>query len=256
LASSAETRVQLCGKLVIRLAGERIESALPGRQGRLLFVFLAANRVRAATRDELVETLWQDASPPAADSALSALLSKLRRLLPQGSLEGRSAVRLILPDDAWVDLEAAAAAIHEAESAVAQGDWLSAWAPARIAHGIGGRILLAGEDAPWIVERRRWLEDVRLRAHECIAVTGLGLGGPELAAAERSGRALVDSAPYREVGYRLLMEALAARGEAAEALRVYERLRALLREELGVAPSAESQALHRRLLGADNRPGG
>jgi Bacterial transcriptional activator domain len=34
----------------------------------------------------------------------------------------------------------------------------------------------------------------------------------------------------------------------AEALRVYERLRVLLREELGIAPSPTVQAVHRRLL--------
>jgi DNA-binding SARP family transcriptional activator len=45
------------------------------------------------------------------------------------------------------------------------------------------------------------------------------------------------------------MEALAAGGNASEALRVYERLRVLLREELGVAPGAPAQELHRRLLG-------
>ena len=63
-----------------------------------------------------------------------------------------------------------------------------------------------------------------------------------------SGRKLIELAPYRESGYRLLMESLAARGEVAEALRVYDRLRILLHDELGIAPSAESQALHRRLL--------
>ena len=51
--------------------------------------------------------------------------------------------------------------------------------------------------------------------------------GTELAAAERSGRALVEAAPFRESGYRLLMEALAAQENIAEALRVYERLRVL-----------------------------
>ena len=44
------------------------------------------------------------------------------------------------------------------------------------------------------------------------------------------------------------MEALARRGNLAEALRASERLRALLREELGVAPSPDLQAAHRRLL--------
>ncbi len=56
-------------------------------------------------------------------------------------------------------------------------------------------------------------------------------------------------APYRESGYRLLMRALDSKGERAEALLVYERLRTLLRDELGSAPSPLSQALHRHLLG-------
>jgi pentatricopeptide repeat protein len=59
---------------------------------------------------------------------------------------------------------------------------------------------------------------------------------------------LTELAPYRETGHRLLMEALARRGNVAEALRAYERLRVLLREELGIAPSPTVQGVHRRLL--------
>jgi len=59
---------------------------------------------------------------------------------------------------------------------------------------------------------------------------------------------LTGLAPYRETGHRLLMEALARRGNVAEALRAYERLRVLLREELGIAPSSTVQDVHRRLL--------
>jgi DNA-binding SARP family transcriptional activator len=44
------------------------------------------------------------------------------------------------------------------------------------------------------------------------------------------------------------MESLERRGNVAEALRAYERLRVLLREELGVAPSPAVQAIHGRLL--------
>jgi DNA-binding SARP family transcriptional activator len=44
------------------------------------------------------------------------------------------------------------------------------------------------------------------------------------------------------------MQAFEARGNTAEAVRVYDRLRVVLREELGVAPGAETQSLHRRLL--------
>jgi DNA-binding SARP family transcriptional activator len=45
------------------------------------------------------------------------------------------------------------------------------------------------------------------------------------------------------------METLAAQGNAAEALNVYETLRTLLREELGATPSPATQGLHRALLG-------
>ena len=44
------------------------------------------------------------------------------------------------------------------------------------------------------------------------------------------------------------MEALAARGNVAEALLAYERVRTLLRDELGVAPSRGLQDVHTRLL--------
>jgi DNA-binding SARP family transcriptional activator len=45
------------------------------------------------------------------------------------------------------------------------------------------------------------------------------------------------------------MQALAAEGNTAEALHAYDRLRVLLREELGVAPSTPTQEMHRALLG-------
>lgn len=129
------------------------------------------------------------------------------------AVDGRAAsaagpVRLQLCGRIVVDLEAADEAIHRAESAVRRGAWAEAWAPARVALHTANRGFLPGEDAPWIDEVRRHLEDVRLRAHESSAKVGLGLGGPELDAALRSGRALVELAPLRESGYRLLMRAL------------------------------------------------
>jgi hypothetical protein len=43
---SAGTRIQLCGKFLAELDGRRIEDALPGRQGRLLFGYLVAAPAR------------------------------------------------------------------------------------------------------------------------------------------------------------------------------------------------------------------
>ena len=62
-------------------------------------------------------------------------------------------------------------------------------------------------------------------------------------------RQLIELAPYRETGHRILIETLEQRGNVAEALLVYDRLRVLLRDELGTAPSSALQSIHRRLLG-------
>jgi DNA-binding SARP family transcriptional activator len=89
---------------------------------------------------------------------------------------------------------------------------------------------------------------------EACAAACLGLAGAELATAERAARELVATAPFHERGQRLLMRALVARGDDAEALRVYEALRRLLRDELGTAPSAATAALHTAIVRGDPAP--
>ena len=205
--------------------------------------------MRVVSRDELAGAIWPETRPDAVDANLSVVLSRLRRLLGADVLVGRGDIRLALPGDAFVDVEVAARKIHEAEAAVHVQDWSRAVAAATIAYLISDRGFFPSEEAPWAVEQRRWLEDVHLRALECDAAASLGIGGSEIAAAARDAQRLVKLAPYREAGHRFLMEACARRGNDAEALLVYERLRSLLREELGASPSAPTQALHRRLLG-------
>lgn len=244
-----DTRIQLCGRVVATLDGKRIETDLPGRQGRLLFAYLVANRLHAVSRAELMDAIWPDGLPGAPESALSALVSKLRRIVGHERLEGRSELRLTLGDDAWIDAEAAGEALHRAEAAQARSDWAATWVAARVAQHIAVRPFVAGETASWVEERRRDLEDTYLRSLELTAHASLRIGGAELDTAERSTRALIRRAPFRESGYRYLMEVLAARNNQAEALRVYDRLRTLLRDELGATPSPATQELHRTLLG-------
>jgi DNA-binding SARP family transcriptional activator len=107
---------------------------------------------------------------------------------------------------------------------------------------------LPGEDAPWIGAQRQHLADMRLRALQSYAVAALGIGGTELPAAVRAGRELVNLAPLRESGYQVLMRALAAEGNVAEALNVHASLRETLRDELGVSPCAATQAVYDELL--------
>jgi pentatricopeptide repeat protein len=245
----ARTRIQLCGRFVLELDGRRIDAQLPSRQGRLLFAYLALNRDRAATRDELVDALWPHATPAAAPSALTVLVSKLRAALGPEILSGRAELRLNLPPDARIDVEDGIAALHEAQSAVALGDWKRAWGPALRAQFIARRPLLPEHDSPWLDHWRRRLDDVYDRALEAYAASCIGIGGTELPAAERAARHMLERSPLRETGYALLMNALAAQGNVAEAMRVYDRARTTLDQELGITPGRAIQEAHARLLG-------
>jgi SARP family transcriptional regulator, regulator of embCAB operon len=173
-------------------------------------------------------------------------VSRGRAALHDGG--GGTPVSLRLPDDAWIDLEAAHDAIHRAESAVAQADWARGWGPSLVALFTARRGFLPGEDLPWADEHRRRLEEIRCSALECYAAVALGVGGSELAPGERSARELVAAAPYRERAHALLMQILVARGNRAEALRVYESLRERLRDDLGATPAPELRELQAALL--------
>jgi class 3 adenylate cyclase len=234
--------------LTATVEGRRVEELLPGRQGRILFAYLTVHRRRPVARSELVEAVWSSNPPDAAAPALGSLLTKLRGVLGSSAIAGKHEVRLALPSGAWVDTEAAFEALHRAESAVARQDWTAAWGPARVALHIALRTFLNGYDTTWADEIRLRFDEALLRAHECVAAAGLGLSGAEIASAARSARALVKLAPYRESGYRFLMQVLARQGNVGEALLTYERLRRLLRTRLGTSPSAATQAVHKRLV--------
>jgi DNA-binding SARP family transcriptional activator/tetratricopeptide (TPR) repeat protein len=222
------------------------EVALRGRQARLVVAYLAVNRERPVTRDELIELLWPDVAPARPDDVLTALLSKVRAALGPGMLEGRRELTLA---DAWVDVEAAAAHHRRAEDAFERGDWTEVCRAGHDVLDVTAAPFLVAHDHPWVEQRRRELEELRLRTLERIGGASLELGGSGIGAAERCGRAIVESAPFRESGHVLLMEALAARGDVAEALRAYEDLRVRLRDELGAIPDTAVRAVHERLLG-------
>jgi DNA-binding SARP family transcriptional activator len=249
MAPTGETRIQLCGRLAARLDGQRIEDSLPGALGLVLFAYLVLNRLRRIDRDELLIAVYGEEATPGHSPRLSVLLSKVRKVVGPELLVGRAQVELLLPADAFVDVEAALEALHRAESHVANGEWAAAWGPSGVAYHVATRPLLRSHDRPWLDDWRRRLEDVRVRGLECFAAARLGLGGPTLPQAADCARQLIELAPFRETGHLILMEALERRGNVAEALRAYERLRVMLRDELGVAPSPAVQTVYRRLLG-------
>jgi DNA-binding SARP family transcriptional activator len=245
---STGAKIQLCGRFVAELDGSRVEGALPGRRGRAVFAYLVLRRGRPVPRDELLMAGWGEDAPMEAGNPLSVLLSKLRYALGPELVRGRTEIELVLPQATFVDAEAALEGAHRAESHIAEGRWAEAWGPAGIAYHIATRPFLTGLEGTWVDDWRRRMEEVRVRGLECFVAASLGLGGPALAQAEERAKMLTELAPYRETGYCLLMEALERRGNVAEALRTYERLRVLLGQELGVAPSPAVQAVRARLL--------
>ena len=101
-------------------------------------------------------------------------------------------------------------------------------------------------------EKRRDLTQVRLRALSVLA--GACLREGDAAEAVTWAEQMTALEPFRESGYRRLMEAHVAAGNRAEALRVYERCRRLLADELGTYPSPETESIYRSLLEAPPGP--
>ncbi len=248
-------RIYLAGDVAVE-HGDRLlrEADIGGRQGRLALVYLVAERERAVTQSELAEVLWPDSLPPSWPVALSAVISKLRQKLGTVGLDRDRVIANAFrcyqfrpPADSWIDLEAAADAVHQAEGAVLANQPQAAYGPSLIATTIARRPFLSGEDAPWVMTRREHLRDILVRALDC-RVEALMWNG-ELALAQDQARAAVELEPYRESGYRRLMQVLVRRGDRAEAVRVYQDCRRRLADELGVAPSDETESLMRSVIG-------
>ena len=229
------------GRLLVR------EQRLPRRQGRLAFAYLVSERHRAVARDELAELLWPDSPPTAWEGAVSALVSKLRSLLAELGLERNviatafGCYQLKFPAGAWVDTEAALASVHEAEGALRAGTPHQAYIPTVVAAAILRRPFLPGAEGVWIDSRRDVLRAALVRTLDCRAELHVWNGEPSLAL--RAAEEAVRLEPYRETGYQRLVRIHLATGNRAEALRVYERCRRLLADELGTRPTGDTEAL-------------
>jgi SARP family transcriptional regulator, regulator of embCAB operon len=223
-----------------------------GRQGRLAFAFLVAEHWRSIPRDELIGELWPENAPPSSDRALSAVMSKLRSLLDSGGMPAFEIAtafgcyQMRLPRNVWIDVEAAAEGIDQAEGAMRANRYRDAWGPAQIACHIARRPFLLGDDGPWATRMRTNLEEILVRAYESLSEIFVWSGEP--ATATRYATLAVEVEPFRETAHQRLMRAHAAAGNRAEALRAYERCRCLLSDELGVSPSPQTEAVYMEIL--------
>ena len=247
-------RVYLTGNVAVEDGDLLIpERRFPARQGRLAFAVLAWERERAIPTDELADILWDGEPPNAWQAALRALVSKLRTVLDESANieHAFGCYQLRLPPDAWVDVEACDAALHEAETALREDEFEAAMGSALVANAIARRPFLAGDASDWSERRREHLRGVRVRALEVRGRVALVRGDPVGAATD--AEIVLDVDPYRESAWALLMHAHVASGNPAHALAAYERLRKRLAAELGTSPSAETEALFLDVLAAGGR---
>jgi DNA-binding SARP family transcriptional activator len=207
------------------------------------------------THEEIADVLWPEGLPRAWETALSALVSKLRALLKEVGTPGSATLSsafgcylLRLGDDVWIDREAAALAIDEMEGLLRAGDWKAAWPIGHIASITARQPFLPGEEGEWVRNERTALRNILVRTLDCM--TTIWEANGETALAIEQATESVRLEPYREVSYQRLMRLHVSAGNRAEALRVYEACRTLLAEELGADPSPETQALYLELLGA------
>lgn len=220
---------------------------VPGARLRALLVALALRPGQAVPKASLVDWIWGEQPPADATNALQRLVSRLRKVLPDGVVEGQTdGYRLrVEPDD--VDavrferiLTAAQARAEDASRrARLLREALGLWRGAAM-QDVGLQDSGAFDAA---VGR---LEGLRLTATEERVDTEVTLGrGAELVTELTD---LVAAHPVRERLVAALMRALVAAGRDSEALLVYQRAREALADALGVDPSPELAALHVALL--------
>ncbi|NUS91956.1 MAG: AfsR/SARP family transcriptional regulator [Nocardia sp.] len=237
-------QIALLGPLDIRADdGGSIE--VPGVRLRALLIALALEPGRAVAKSTLVDWIWGEQPPADAANALQALVSRLRRLLPAGSLEGQAGGYRLTVEPRAVDatrfeqlLERARGG-DDADRARLLREALDLWRGAPM-QDVDVR---DSEAVDALITR---FEGLRLTAAEDLYESELRLGR----GAHRVGELtdLVARYPVRERLVVSLMRALAAAGRGSEALVVYQDAREALADTLGVDPSPDMSALHIALL--------
>ena len=201
------------------------------------------NRDRPVRRDELAEALWSGkGAPPAYESLLAPPLSRLRKALGPGVLEGRSELRADPARRTPGSTGRPRRELRPARPPRAR----RRRPPGRVG---GGRARRSRSPTAGCCPASRRRGSTRAAASWPTCASrrsrrspppARGSAAPPGREAEQAARAAVQAQPFRESARAVLMEVLRARGNVNEALRVYEDVRVLLREELGSSPGARA----------------
>ncbi len=226
--------------------------SLGGSKQRSVLAVLLTSVNHAVSTDRLVDEVWGSAPPRTAQRTIQAYVATLRGALESrrpGTLEPhRPGYRLSLDVDSHDVLlfeqlvtEArgcVADHLDEAVSLFRRADGL--WRGDAYAD-VTGTVSITAE-----VQR---LESLRLGATEARIDAELALGRHRELVTELE--TFVDRYPLREILRAQLMTALYRSGRQSDALRVYQRTRHVLGEELGIEPSPDLRDLEMLILQHD-----
>jgi DNA-binding SARP family transcriptional activator len=218
-------RLTLLGQFELRSDAHPV--TLPPSAQRLT-AFLALQQ-RDLPRPYVAATLWLDASEQRAAARLRSVLWRLHR--PGTPVVEASSTHLRLSPLVRVDVQEMLLQAHRLidPSAGEQAGDLSA-AP------LSGELLPGWYD-DWVIFERERLRQLRLHALE--ALCDRLVGASQFGSAVEAGMTAVSAEPLRESAHHALIRAYLAEGNRAEAIRHFRRYRLLLREELGLDPSAQ-----------------
>ncbi|MGC7097400.1 BTAD domain-containing putative transcriptional regulator [Amycolatopsis lurida] len=236
-------RFGVLGPLAVWTAGGDPVTVPEARVRRLLARLLVAPG-RVVSADRLVDDLWGEELPANPSNTLQTVVSRLRRAVGADLVVHRPPGYLLdVPADAvdsgrFADLAGRARRTTDPGSQTALlTEALGLWR---------GEAFAEFADEPFAVTAAAALDEQRLAAWEDYAEARLRLGDHAELAGEL--RELVEQHPLRERLRAAHLRALHRAGRTTEALDDYRGLRLLLRDELGLEPGAELEALHQQLL--------
>jgi DNA-binding SARP family transcriptional activator len=247
--------VQVLGAPSVRLRdaeGLSVEVRFPLRRALEVFAYLATSPGFEASRAELAEAVWGDADEEVVERNFHPTISHLRRSLREagGALSPvvrRGELYRLNPRLVWnVDAVEMARGVDEGRRRLGEGQpeqaaelWSASWR-------LYGGPLLAGWEEPWVAERREELHRRYLEMLQGLGEIRERLG--RLAEAVDAYRAALAADPLQERTHQALMRLYARLGRRDHVRHQYEKLAAILAEELNVEPMDESTALYHRLM--------
>jgi DNA-binding SARP family transcriptional activator/predicted ATPase len=235
--------VDVLGPVRVRLGGSTVEIA--ARKPRAVIAMLAMHAGQVVSTDALIDGLWGDEPPDSAENALQVYVAGLRKSLGSGRelLRTRPPGYVLEIDREAVDalrFEDAVARSGSADEASMLAGAFDLWR--------GTPFEDLGE-VPFAQPHITRLMETRLLALEQRIEADLSAGRHVEVIAELE--TLVVTEPYRERLWRQLGMALYRAGRQADALAAIRRVRAILRDDLGLDPGPPLLALEQAILQHD-----